>query len=173
MKLDYPVSMMRVLLVLFLTIAQGTSAQVFKWVDAEGRTQFADRPQGSVEQKDAAATQVAEADADPTTPLLGPYSRFEIVAPGPEQTLRQFQDNLAVRLRIEPPVITGQQLELVLDGAAVQTEMVTNTQLTLTGLTFGSHEVTARIRNILGTIVARTPAVPFQLRKPTPPGVLQ
>jgi hypothetical protein len=70
-------------------------------------------------------------------------------------------------------VITGQQLELVLDGTAVRAEQATATQLTLTGLTFGSHEVAAQIRNILGTVVARTPAVPFQLRKPTPPGVLQ
>ncbi|WP_295444680.1 DUF4124 domain-containing protein [uncultured Thiodictyon sp.] len=174
MKLDYPVSVMRVVLVLFLTIAQVTSAQVFQWVDAEGRTQFADRPQASVERQYQSATAVAEADADtPAAPLLGPYSRFDIWSPGPDQTLRQPQNNVAVRLRIEPPVITGQQLEFVLDGAAVRTEKATDTQFTLTGLTFGSHEVVAQIRNILGTIVARTPAVPFQLRKPTPPGVLQ
>ena len=170
--------MLRVLTVLFLTIAPCASAQIFKWVDAEGRTQFSDRPQTSVESTESAAESAADTDetaapeeAD-TKPLLGPYSKFSVLSPGPNKILRQLQDNLDVNLLIAPPMITGQQLELVLDGVPVQTEKTAVTQFTLTGVAFGNHEIAAQIRNILGMIVARTPTVSFQLRKPLPPGVL-
>jgi hypothetical protein len=159
-----------------LAITPCASAHVFQWVDAEGRTQFSDRPRASVESTNdaSATTALAAGDEDlGTAPRLGPYAGFAIVAPRPDQTLRQSQNNLDVRLHIDPPVIAGQQLEFVLDGTAVPTEPAAGTQFTLTGMTFGSHELAAQIRNVMGTIVARTPAVTFALRKPNPPGVLQ
>jgi len=171
--------MIRVLFVLLLLMSAGALAQVFKWVDAEGRTQFSDRPQPEAQvigvkgSKPPAATTPDRADTPtPTDARLGPYAAFEIVAPESNQTLRQAQGSVSVSLLLDPPLMAGHRIELTLDGAAIPVEQSVGTQLGLEGITFGSHQVYAQIRDTQGVVVAGSPVVTFHLRKPIPPGVL-
>ena len=94
------------------------------------------------------------------------------MSPEPNQTLRQSQDNLAVSLLLDPPLMEGHKIELVLDGSAISVERSAGTQLNLTGITFGSHQAYAQIRDPQGVVIAATPVASFHLRKPIPPGVL-
>lgn len=170
--------MKRVLLIFLLAASPFVSAQIFKWVDADGRTQFSDRPQPdakSIELKLAAPPAPPSTAAGGATgegPMLGPYAGFEIVSPAPNETLRQVEDKLVVSLLLDPALIGGHQLEFVLDGTTIRLEKSAGTQLTLAGVSFGSHEAYAQILDSRGAVVARTRTVTFHLRKPIPPGVL-
>ena len=168
--------MIRILLVLIFFMSTGASAQVFKWVDADGRTQFSDR-----REPDAQAIGLKlpkPTAADPTIPSAGaaskpgPYTAFEILSPETNKTLRQPDDTVAVSLLLDPPLLEGHKIELVLDDVAIPVEKSAGTQLILQGVSFGSHRAYAQIRAPQGAVIANTPIVTFHLRKPIPPGVL-
>jgi hypothetical protein len=170
--------MLRVLLA-SIFFSGAASAQVFKWVDADGRTQFSDRPQPSAEIVNLPGTASARsADQSVTTDgalqaaELGPYTEFEIVSPEPNQTLRSAQDNVPIGLVLVPSLIAGHLLEFVVDGTSIAVDKSAGTQINLTGVAYGSHQTQAQIRDDRGIIVARTRPVSFQLRKPIPPGVI-
>jgi hypothetical protein len=165
-------------LFLLILYSAGALAQIYRWVDSDGRTQYSDRPAPDAEALAIGGTEQRKA-ADPSdrpvsgAPLLGPYKSFEIVSPEPDQTLRQESANLPVSLLLDPPLISGHRLELVLDGTPIPVAQAVGTQVSLSGLAYGSHLAEAQIRNGAGAIVARTAPVNFHLRKPLPPGVLQ
>lgn len=173
--LHYPSRMLRLSLVLSLLVAIPASAEIYRWVDAEGYPQYSDRPAPNAEvlrePPHSAAAQNAAA-SDPGQPLLGSYRAFEIVSPQSGETVRRDDGKLPIGLILDPPLRDGHRLELVVDGAAVAVDQG-STQLTLTGLAFGSHTVVARILNAQGATDARTAPLGFHLRKPIPPGVLR
>lgn len=167
------------LLLASVLFSGAASAQVFKWVDAEGRTQFSDRPQPSAETVNLtgitparSADQSVKTDGQAQAPQLGPYAEFEIVAPEPNQTLRSVQDNVPISLVLVPSLIAGHLLELVLDGTPIAVDKAAGSQISLSGVAYGSHQAQAQIRDDRGVIVASTRPVSFQLRKPIPPGVI-
>jgi hypothetical protein len=177
--LVYPSRMRRAYLFLILAAQSAcTAAQVYRWVDSDGRTHYSDRPAPDAEALRIDGTERPNAP-DPSaqplsgTPLLGPYASFEIVSPEPNQTLRQEPADLPVSLLLDPPLISGHRLELVLDGTPIPVDQPVGTQVSLKGLAYGSHVAEAQIRNSAGAVIARTASVSFHLRKPLPPGVLQ
>lgn len=169
--------MIRLSLIILL-VASAASAGVYKWVDSQGQTQFSDRPQPNAETVDIKPAPTAAVTDPPKAgqtqaAQLGPYAQFEIISPEANQTLRQPQDELGISLIVDPPLMQGHRLEIVLDGATITVEKPAGMQVKLTGVPFGSHTAQARMLDHQGSIVARTPAVSFHLRKPIPPGVLQ
>ena len=58
-----------------------------------------------------------------------------------------------------------------MDGVPITVEEPLGTQLSLSGLSFGTHVTEARIMDASG-VIARSAAVSFHLRKPLPPGVI-
>lgn len=168
--------MLRVSILLLAVYTTGTSAQVYRWVDAEGQTHFSDRPLVGSDQVDISGGLATGNAESPTpelsaTPLLGPYSGFEIVSPEANQTLRIDTASLPVSLLLDPPLMVGHRLELLVDGVPIAVEEPIGTQLSLSGLGFGTHVAEARILDSNG-VVARSAPVSFHLRKPLPPGVL-
>ena len=167
--------MLRAAILLLAVYATGTSAQVYRWVDAEGQTHFSDRPQVGSERVGIPGGLGPENQPPgpelSATPLLGPYSGFEIVSPEANQTLRIDPGSLPVSLLLDPPLMTGHRLELLVDGVAVPVGEALGAQLSLSGLSFGTHVAEARILDASG-LVARSASVSFHLRKPLPPGVL-
>jgi hypothetical protein len=169
--------MSRAILVLLLfCLTAGTSAQVYRWVDGDGQTHYSDRPvPGSdrVSVRSGAPTSQAELSSSepPLAPLLGPYTSFEIVSPVGNETLRLESPILPVSLLLEPPLMAGHRLELVVDGVPIKAEDSIATQLTLSGLSYGTHVTEARVLDSAG-IVARSAPVSFHLRRPLAPGVI-
>jgi len=160
-------------------ISQAAFGQVFKWVDSEGRTQFSDRPQQdaqAIDLKDIGASDSTDQSANvggiPGQSLLGPYTAFEIVSPEQNQTLRLEQQNVPISLIIDPPPMPGHQVKLVMDSVPIAVDQAAATQMSLTDVPWGSHQVFAEIHDSKGDPIARTAPVTFHLRKPIPPGVL-
>jgi len=158
-------------------ISQTAFGQVFKWVDSEGHTQFSDRPQQdaqaiAIDLKDSGPSESTDQPASVEGALLGPYAAFEVVSPEQNQTLRPAQQDVPVSLIIDPPLLTGHQLNLVMDSVPIAVDRAAATQMSLTEVSWGSHQVFAEIHDSKGDTIARTPPVRFHLRKPLPPGVL-
>lgn len=157
------------------------SAQIYRWVDEDGRTHFSDRPGPSAEQIGPAG--LVAADASPPNPAAsvpaansdlanpGPFEAFAITAPGAGEFLDQTNGDVAVSLLLAPRLPEDHQLELVIDGQRVPVADGT-TQLQLTGLNFGSHKLRAVVRNADQAIVATTAVTDFHLRRVFPPGAL-
>lgn len=168
--------MLRAFCILLIVSAGAASAQVYRWVDAEGHTHFSDRPlpgsdRMSIESGSGLRDSNPSSAGQPGFPLLGPYNGFEIVSPEPNQTLRHESPTLPVSLLVDPPLMAGHRIEILVDGNPIKVEGPVGTQLSLSGLSFGTHVAEAHILDTRG-LVARTAPVSFHLRKPLPPGVL-
>jgi hypothetical protein len=158
-----------------LTAAATASAEkIYRWVDADGRTQYSDRPQPGAQQVDTLSKREAPTPIPGAgdSALLGPYRGFDIVSPETNQTVRADDGKVPVGLLLDPPLIAGHRLELLVDGASISVDKA-GTQLTLAGLSYGTHRAQSQIRNATNAVVARTAPITFHLRKPAPPGVLE
>ena len=170
--------------ILSLLYCTTLGAGIYRWVDADGRVHFSDRPE-----QGAAALVPAAVPAQRQTPpaiapppaaeddgsVLGTYTAVEILAPAPDETLTQETNSLSVSLLLDPPLAVDQQLGVLLDGTLIP---VANsaTQFRLTGLAVGSHRLQAQIQDADGELVARTSIQTFHLRKPQKteqPGLLR
>lgn len=164
--------MARYLVALSILISSAAAAQIFKWVDADGRTQFSDRPRPDAQQVGARPRLPASSRKDPEAERLGPYTAFEIVSPEQNQIIRQTEGSIPLSLLLAPTMQENHRLELSVDGAPVPVDRSLGTQLSLGGIAYGSHQAQARVLDAKGNLVATTPVVTFHLRKPLPPGLL-
>lgn len=157
------------LLLALLIAAASASAEVYRWVDADGRVHFSDRPVDGAQQ--IALKKAREMQAQPETPRPtgdpGPYSAFEVVAPEANATLYDADGKAQVSLLIDPALQQGHRLQVVVNGQPLPGE-VKGTQMQMQGLPFGSHRLSAEIIDGFGVPVAYTPPVDFHLRKPEP-----
>jgi hypothetical protein len=171
--------MIRLFFPLLLFGSVSVTAEIYKWVDAEGHTYFSDRPQSDTESMEVIAPrpQIARENvtpaASPETALLGPYLAFDIVSPEANQTLKTDQGQLPISLILDPALQNGHRLALELDGGSITPNESAGTQLLLTGVPHGTHRALAQILDHQGQLIARTRTIHFHLRKPTPPGVLE
>ncbi|EGV18037.1 DUF4124 domain-containing protein [Thiocapsa marina] len=157
--------------------SQAASAEIFRWVDADGRTHFSDRrpPDAAVQRVLPDTGQAAPPEPGAVsagdTPFPGPYTAFEILAPTSGDVLIQSTDSLEIDLRLEPDLFEGHQLEILLDDRPVPVESAA-TRFQIQGVGFEAHRIQARVQDALGTVVAATPSLELELRQSAPPGVL-
>jgi hypothetical protein len=159
------------LLILMPFVAVG---QVYKWTDADGKVQYSDRPVTGAEtlavplKKAQHARGEAAKPSAASQPSPGPYDQFSIVSPDPEATLRQTEGNVQVSLVLNPALMEGHHIQLVVDGNPLTGE-VPGTQVVINGLPFGSHQLEARILDATGAQVANSSSISFHLLKSEEP----
>jgi hypothetical protein len=159
------------LLPLLILLPSPALGEVYKWTDASGRVQYSDRPvQGA--QPVPVPTKKAPTESDQTqTPVpgqLGPYTQLDIVTPEPNATFRDAEGKVELGLLLEPAPMEGHRLQILLDGTPIPGD-VPGTQILLTGVRVGSHQVQARIQDLLDKVVATSAVITFHVRKPLPP----
>jgi hypothetical protein len=171
--------MLRPVIALLFVLATGTSgAEVYRWIDAQGRTHFSDRPPAEPGARIVGAGAVPT-DPDPSEtpavdadgPILGPYRAFTILVPPDAAVLSQPTDTLSISLLLDPPLLDGQRLEIVLDGQPTGVAPGSTT-LVLPGIGFGAHRLQARVQDANGADIARTAVQSLELVQANPPGVL-
>jgi hypothetical protein len=164
--------------VLCLVAPHCVSAEIYRWVDADGKTHFSDRrPVDAAVQliipestpKIAPVSEVAE--PGPEDPRLGPYRVFNILSPAAGTVLVQPTDDLSINLLLDPPLLEDHRLELLLDGESIALEPDTS-QLLVSGIGYGAHRLQSVVRDGLQAVVAATPVHDLELRQALPPGVL-
>jgi len=166
---------MRALLILaFVFLPVAVLAGAYKWVGSDGTVHYSNHPVSGAEpvkiQVDT-SQEVSEGEtrAGRSNFDYGPYNRFEIVNPQPNETLRDAEGNVMLGLLIEPPLSEDHRLQILLNDQPLPGEGEgLGSQIQLRGLTFGSHRIQACIRDDLDEIVASTPVIDFHLLKPVP-----
>jgi hypothetical protein len=162
--------MRRFLLTLPLLIPGLAVGQVFKWIDTEGKVHYSDRPVAGAEALGGLPIQKSpppQRNPIPGQPSPGPYAQFDIVAPADNATLSDADGNVQVGLLLDPALMEGHRLQILTDGAPASGD-VPGTQLRISGLPLGSHQLQAQILDSSGTPIASSAIVHFHLRKPEP-----
>ncbi len=155
------------------------NAEIYRWVDQDGHVQFSDRwSQGAekfaAQKQPNPAVQVPAAlqPASPDMLFLGPYTALEILAPAADETLSLDAQGLPVSLMVDPTLIAGHQMAVLLNDTALPVQRAA-TQFKLTGAALGSHRLQIRITADDGRIVAQSSPHSFHVQKPKEPGQLR
>lgn len=155
------------------------SAEIYRWVDEAGRVHFSDRWNQGSEKVSTAPKTDADAPApalpqpdSPDVEFLGPYSALDIIAPAANETLTQQDAGLPVSLMVNPSLMEGHQMAILLDEAPL-TVASGATQFRLTGTALGSHRLQVRVTGENGSVVAQSAPRRFHVRKPDEPGQLR
>ncbi|MCU0832855.1 MAG: DUF4124 domain-containing protein [Chromatiaceae bacterium] len=162
---------MRASLLLALLIALvPAQADVYRWVDDSGRVHYGDRPVVGAQTVPLPAPLPAEtAPPVETAPDPsgdpGPYTAFEILAPEPNATVRDAQGRVPVALLLDPPLLEGHRMQILLNEQLVPGDMP-GMHLALDGLPLGSHRLRIDIVDEFGVTQASTPTIDFHLRRP-------
>jgi hypothetical protein len=158
--------------------AQETKRELWTWKDANGVTQYSDRPvpgatrvelKGIAPSPPSAAAASARADEagapeEPAAPVR--YEALEIVEPQQDQSFFVPQQAVQIQLRSEPALAQGDRLQVYLDGQLL--EGATNSfSYTLGSVERGTHSLVAAIVDEQGVEKIRSEQRVFHVRQPT------
>lgn len=148
---------------------------VWKWVDSNGVTHFADTPvpgatkvEISGGNRDSRPTPTYPSSSLPTQQPVntGPsYRTFEISKPVSDQNFINTGGQVTVNVRIDPALQPGHQLALLLDGQRVEGFPRNALQYDLKGVPRGTHTAAAQVQDSRGTRLQETAAVTFYVRQ--------
>ncbi len=163
------------LLLALLAVPALAGQTVWKWVDSDGVTHYADRPvpgatrmelsTGSP-QPNADTSSYGSSSSSSTPADAGPaYRNFEIWKPSSEETIPNTGGQVTVNVRIDPTLQPGHSVYLYLDGRLVEGVPGDSTSFELTDVPRGTHTLVARITDSRGNTVQETERVVFYVRQ--------
>lgn len=179
---------MRTALLLLLAFAasgsSGTASasDVWKWVDDKGVTHYSDQPVPGAVKIEVRAGNISQSrsedDEDAAQPpVTSPgatasgagafttYRNFEIWRPENDQVFPNTGGQVNVEIRLEPAVQPLHTLNLYLDGKVVTGFPRNALSYALSGITRGTHNVTATVTDQRGKQLQATKAVVFTVRQ--------
>ncbi len=164
------------LMVLALLAAPAFASQsVWKWVDEQGVTHYADRPVPGAQRIDIAGTSRSGNEA--TTPAPSTFANqspanftgyrdFEIWKPAEQESVVNTGGAVDVRVRLEPSLQDGHSIYLYLDGRLVEGFPPNGLEYTLQDVPRGAHTLVAVIQDgSSGKRVQETAPVRFYVRQ--------
>ncbi len=162
-------------LIILLGVITSANAAIYKQVDAQGVAHFSDVPQASAALitlppiNTYAPSTVAQTVMQPTTAdAKHAYKKLQITQPLDQQAL-QNQRDIAVTIAVQPTLQPHDMLEIWLDGKPIQ--QVTNTQLTLTTLDRGEHQLQVKLLDANKQVLLTSTPVTFYVQyAKKPPG---
>jgi hypothetical protein len=152
--------------------AQESKRELWTWKDANGVTQFSDRPVPGAKRVElagvsspAAAPAAAAGQPAARAPVPAPvqYRALAFVTPQNEESFFGADATVAVRLRSEPELATGHRMVVYLDGRQVGE----GNEHTLAELARGAHSLTAVIFDDQGNERMRSAPRVFYIKQPT------
>lgn len=165
-------------------VASVAQAEVYRWVDADGRVVYGDNPPkksgakavdlpnltvaDSYIPKPAEPSAAASLPANPEPPVdetPPPYSAFKIAAPAAEETVRSTEGIVNVSLALTPALKTGDSVTVYLDSKQAGT--AAGDTLTLKDVDPGTHRLFAVLSDAAGNIIQNTETVTFHLQRHT------
>ena len=146
-------------------------AEVYRWVDAEGKVVYGDNPPKQSGAKPVDLPMLTIADS-PTPAAPSPnqaeqppvaekaaYTEFKIVAPTANAEMRANDGTVMISLSIQPPLQAGDSVALYLDSKQVAAGALTN--FSLKEVDRGDHTVFAVLSDATGNIIQNTETVKF------------
>ncbi len=173
---------MRVAILLVMSfLCLAVQAQVYRWVDAEGKVHYTDRPHEGAEQVAVPTSRAAdpaedegEGEGESGAPRSASadggedYESFSILAPTENQTVSNPAREVSISLMLAPGLQSGHSLRMTVNGE-VQGQPLKATQFRLTQLTPGTHSLQVAVHDADGNTVATTQTVNFHFKPPPPP----
>jgi len=162
--------------------AVDAAGRVYRVVDEDGNVVFTDVPPATREQD--ASVDVPEPNSfDPVQAgAIAPeedrlrwgeeaaegegkpvYRRLGIVSPADDASVRQNAGNVTVEVALEPGLSANHRLQLLLDGAPVETGK--ESRFELTNVDRGTHSLTARVLDQSGAAVIESEPSVFHLQR--------
>lgn len=170
-----------VILPVLLLFGVAASAQVYKWVDADGIVHYSDQPAPGAERVDlpsrpstaapaaqrprpAAATQSAATSNRNTAPAAAPftYQSLSFSAPVAEETLWNIGGVLDVSISLQPGLRSGDRLKLYFDGEARE---IRSTSFQLQEVWRGEHNLQAEVVDADGKLMIRSEPMRFYVQQ--------
>jgi hypothetical protein len=166
--------MKRTLLFTLILLASSLAlaATVYKWVDENGTVHYSDQPHPNAQKvqvqdvqtypssqtpSQAAATAKAQQQG-PTPDARQSYRGCAIVNPQDGAALAN-PDSLSVSVRTDPGVQPGDQVYILLDGAALNGGNPTGSSFTISPVDRGTHTLQAVVRDSAGNLQCQTPGI--------------
>lgn len=159
--------------------AQESKRELWMWKDANGVTQYSDRPvpgakkvelSGVTSPSSAAAPAATPAAATPATRASAAatvnYESLEIWQPESGESFFGADGTVNVRMRSEPSLASGDQLLLYLDGKLVE-GAADSYEYTLTNVERGAHSLAALILDDKGKEKIRSEPRVFHMKPPS------
>lgn len=165
-----------VLLLLGLIVAAVASADVYRWVDENGNVNYSDRPHEGAETVTLPSAQTfkapitrrrrpASASAETDAQTVFEYQLVEIVRPVQEEVVWNSGGKIDVAVRVAPELQSGHRLALFLDGERVDALTSDATEITLTEVLRGEHELRAEVRGGSGIKLIESRPVNFTVQQ--------
>lgn len=163
--------------ILTLVAAGAVYAQAYRWVDANGITHYADRPQpGAVRielpkspgqrtivTRPAPGKSAQPIRAVPAEPDLA-YQSLNVASPGAEETLWNIGGTLSVSLNLQPALQPGHRLRAYFDG---EPQMVSGTSFEIAEVYRGVHNIQVEVIDQAGQLQIRSQTNRFYVQQNT------
>lgn len=151
------------------------SAEVYRWVDADGSVVYGDSPPKKSGAKTIDLPPLTIADPTPVTAASASpppaeesagnqaeaYSDFKVVSPTAEEPVRSNDGSLTVTLSLQPQLKAGDGLVVYLD--AKQVAAGASLSFPLSGVERGEHTLFAVLNDAAGNIIQNTQTVKFNV----------
>ena len=169
----------RTIIVLLGVLAAPLAAaeEAYVWTDEDGVVHYSDRPVPGAKRIELSEPNTSRspaprradddtADADTPTDDTGPfrYESFTVAAPGAEETLWNIEGVLNVSLALSPPLQSGHQIRVYLDGSP---RMVSSTSFQLEEVWRGVHNLQAEVLDETGKMLIRSQTNRFYVQQTT------
>jgi hypothetical protein len=150
-----------------------SAATVYKWVDENGVVHYSDQPHPDAQKVKVPEAQTYKAlpaeraGGTPVTPAEAPpapYQGCAVVQPTGEQTFANI-DSLNVVVRTDPPLRSGDQVFVTLDGQPLNGRSPTGLTYTISPVDRGTHTVQAVVRDSSGAMLCQTSGVTFHVQQ--------
>ena len=170
--------MHRLVLCLGLWSAASPAAEVYRWVDPDGNTQYSDQPRPNAQviriPKAPAAPAPAPtaapagdpAPSDPTAPKFAGYDKIAVVNPPNDGTVWDNSGNVSIEIAVVPALqgTLGHKLLVLLNGQPLG-EPIAATSFTVANLDRNTYTLQARIVDADGKVLGESPPSVFHMKR--------
>ena len=165
--------------VLFVALLSGVShAQIYKTVDENGNVVFTDvapkddaKPlqiqpgntfgQPERQEQGQLGANFDDSEQDPAEQVTLGYANLVVQSPTNDQAIRQNSGDVTVAVAPDPALNADHQIQILLDGAVVQTAAAAS--ITLNNVDRGTHSVQAQIIDLQGNVLIHSETTIFHL----------
>jgi hypothetical protein len=147
---------------------------IYKSVDAKGNVVYSDKPTANAQPvtltpisivSPPPATAVPVDATMPKKPVISAsYKQLDIVSPQNDATIWDNNGNFSVQISMEPALVAGDTLQIMLDGKVVASSS-SSTSFNITGIDRGTHIVQAQIINAQQAVVKTSQSITIFLHR--------
>ncbi|MFC3609401.1 DUF4124 domain-containing protein [Stutzerimonas tarimensis] len=158
-------------LLLLMIVGLSAQAEIYLHTDANGNRSYSDRPASAGAQA-LSLPKPNLMSAEPASPPAEPpprkalelrYQWLEMLAPAPDETIRDNTGTLRVQATSEPALQPGHRFRLILDG--LSTGVQTSPDFVLDNLDRGAHLLALAILDEQGRVLIETAPRPVHIKR--------